>query len=149
MRGYRYEGFYQQSSEEIWQATCTSVQTALLSADVPRERVKAIGFDATCSLVALGEDFSPVSVSPLHEPEQNIVVWLDHRAVEQAERINSTGHPCLSNVGGKVSPEMEIPKLLWLVENMPHVIDRATTFLDLADFMVFRATGEVRLASSR
>jgi ribulose kinase len=41
-------------------------------------------------------------------------MWMDHRAAEQAETINSTRHPVLKYCGGKISLEMQTPKLLWL-----------------------------------
>ena len=36
------------------------------------------------------------------------------RAKEEAAMINSTKHELLDNVGGSVSLEMQLPKLLWL-----------------------------------
>src|SRR5262249_46622317 len=68
---------------------------------------------------------------------------MDHRAVEQAQRINDTGHDVLKFVGGKISPEMETPKLLWLLENRPSVFAAAWQFFDLADFLTWRATGDL------
>ena len=45
---------------------------------------------------------------------RNVIMWMDHRAGEQASFINSTKHDVLQFVGGKMSLEMEPPKLLWL-----------------------------------
>ena len=104
--------------------------------------VCGVGFDATCSLVVLDEDNRPVTVSPDGRDEQNVVVWMDHRALEQSQRINATGHAVLKYVGGRISPEMETPKLLWLKENLPQTWQRAARFMDLPDFLVYRATGE-------
>ena len=56
-------------------------------------------------------------------------------------RINATPHEVLRYVGGGVSPEMETPKLLWLKETAPRAWTRAKRFLDLPDFLVYRATG--------
>lgn len=134
--------FVEQSSADIWNACCRAVREALAKAGAGAENVKGIGFDATCSLVALDANDRPVSLSPTGRDAQNVIVWMDHRAVAQAERINRTKHPVLRYVGGVISPEMETPKLLWLKENMPDAWKRATRFFDLPDFLTYRATGD-------
>jgi D-ribulokinase len=133
----------EQSSGEIWQAVCDSVKEALAQAAVSPEQIAGIGFDATCSLVVLGEGGRSLPVGPSEQAERDIIVWMDHRAVEQAERINATGHEVLKFVGGKISPEMETPKLLWLLENRPAVFEAAWQFFDLTDFLTWRATGDL------
>jgi len=139
------EHFAEQSSEDIWQAACFSVRDALQQAGIAPSAVSGISYDATCSLVALDADDKPITISPGGNAEQNIIVWMDHRAIKQAERINATKHRVLKFVGGKISPEMEPPKLLWLKENLPATWKNAAKFFDLADFMTYRSTGiEVR-----
>jgi D-ribulokinase len=133
----------EQSSGEIWNAVCHAVKDALSQAAVSPDQVAGIGFDATCSLVALGEGGQPLPVGPSEQAERDIIVWMDHRAVAQAERINATGHEVLKFVGGKISPEMETPKLLWLLENRPSVFAAAWQFFDLTDFLTWRATGDL------
>ena len=83
----------------------------------------------------------PVTVSRGGDNRWNVIVWMDHRAVAQADRINQTGHDVLRYVGGVISPEMETPKLLWLQEQLPASFQRTARFLDLADFLSYRATG--------
>ena len=46
---------------------------------------------------------------------------LPPRAKEEAATINSTNHELLNNVGGNVSLEMQMPKLLWLSKHRPEV----------------------------
>jgi FGGY-family pentulose kinase len=127
--------FVEQSSNDIWSACCKVVRAALANANIKKEQIKGLGFDATCSLVILGKDDQPIT-------ERNVIVWMDHRAIEQAERINATHHKVLDYVGGNISPEMETPKLLWLKENEPEIWQEARHFFDLPDFLVYRATGE-------
>lgn len=103
--------------------------------------VKGISFDATCSLVALEDGFKPVTVSPTKRANQNIIVWMDHRATGEAATVNATGHQVLRYVGGKISPEMEPPKLMWIKKNLKQTWKKASKFMDLADYMVYRATG--------
>lgn len=136
------EDFAEHSSNDIWRAVGAAVRAALAEARAPKEAVRGLGFDATCSLVALGEGDAPVTVSPTGDDDRNVIVWMDHRATDQAARINRTGHEVLRYVGGAVSPEMQTPKLLWLKEKMPGSWGRAKKFLDLPDFLAYRATGQ-------
>lgn len=93
-----------------------------------------MGFDATCSLVIFGTDL-----------KWDVIMWMDHRAKAETAFINGLHHPVLNYVGGKVSLEMETPKLLWLKKNRPDIFDKATAFFDLPDFLTFKATGnEIR-----
>jgi len=131
----------EQSSSDIWNACGRAVRAAMKIADVPSSAVKGVGFDATCSLVALDHAGNPLSVSPSGDPERNVIVWMDHRAIAEARRINETGDEVLRFVGGVISPEMQTPKLLWLKRHLPATYDGARHFFDLADYLSFRATG--------
>lgn len=133
----------EQSGNDIWQAVVRAVRGAMAASGVAPERVRGLGIDATCSLVVLGADGTPLPVGDPAHPERNVIVWMDHRAVDQAKSINATGHRVLDYVGGRISPEMETPKLLWLKENRPDVYARAWQFMDLADFLTWRATGSL------
>ena len=133
----------EQSSTQIWAAVCDSVHAAMRSAAIDPAQIAGIGFDATCSLVVIGPDGAPLPVGPSGDPDRNVIVWMDHRAIDQASRINATNHPVLRYVGGVISPEMQTPKLLWLRENRPQVFDAAWQFLDLADFLTWRASGSL------
>ncbi|WP_419900415.1 FGGY-family carbohydrate kinase [Roseomonas sp. USHLN139] len=129
----------QQSSEDIWAAIASAIRAALLG--IGQVTVRGLGFDATCSLVVLDRDFRPVTVSPDGAAEQDIIVWMDHRAADQAARINAGDHAVLRHVGGRVSLEMQTPKLLWLREHLPDSFGRAAHFFDLPDYLTWRATG--------
>jgi FGGY-family pentulose kinase len=132
---------YEQSSADIWQQTCAAVRQAVADCGLPRDAITGVGFDATCSLVAVGAGGRPVSVTEDADPARDIVMWMDHRAVAEAAEINATNDPALAYVGGEVSVEMELPKLLWLRRHVPDRYATAWRFLDLADYMVWRASG--------
>lgn len=141
---YREGGsIVEQSSEDIWKTVLKATHGALAMADVKPEEIRGIGFDATCSLVVLGKNGTPLPVGDSDHPERNIMVWMDHRALEQAERINAGKHRVLDYVGGRISPEMETPKLLWLKENRPEIYANAWQFMDLTDYLTWRATGDL------
>ena len=109
--------------------------------NIETSQIKGIGFDATCSLVVLGANHEPISVSPTGNDQQNIIMWMDHRAAQETETINKTQHSVLKFVGGKVSLEMQLPKLLWLKTNSPQAWSKAKAFFDLPDYLTWRATG--------
>ncbi|SMQ64669.1 D-ribulokinase [Devosia lucknowensis] len=137
----------EQSSNDIWRAICASVREALRVAKMQAGDIGGIGVDATCSLVVLGQGGAPLPVGPSEDPERNVIVWMDHRAIDQARRITSQGHDVLRYVGGTISPEMETPKLLWLKEHRPQVFDAAENFFDLADYLTWRMSGSLSRSS--
>jgi D-ribulokinase len=129
------------SSEDIWAAACAAVREAVGEAGVAPESVAGLSFDATCSLVVLDAKGGSLPVGPSGDPRRDTIVWMDHRAVAEADEINAGRHDVLRYVGGAISPEMESPKLLWLARHMPETFARASHFLDLTDFLAYRATG--------
>lgn len=134
--------FVEQSSTDIWHAVCAAVKIACQAADVASGDICGIGFAATCSLVALGADDSPVTVSLTGDARRNVIVWMDHRATDQADRINAMHSPVLQFVGGALSPEMQPPKLLWVKENLKESWAVAFRWMDLSDWLTYRASGD-------
>ncbi|KKA22072.1 D-ribulokinase [Rasamsonia emersonii CBS 393.64] len=137
------QGYYEQSTSDIWRCICISVQRAISQHNINPSWIRGIGFDATCSLAVFSNDTDePVSVTgPNFDTDRNVILWLDHRPVEETEKINATNHNLLRYVGGKMSIEMEIPKILWLKNNMPKELFDRCKFYDLADALTHIATG--------
>jgi D-ribulokinase len=134
----------EQSSSDIWAACAASVRAAMAKTGLPPSSVKGIGFDATCSLVVLDAAAEPLTVSPSGDAQRNVIVWMDHRAIAEAREVNDSHDDVLRYVGGSISPEMEIPKLLWLKRHLPSSYRSAGHFFDLADYLSFRATGSMQ-----
>jgi FGGY-family pentulose kinase len=132
---------FEQSSRDIWQQTCAAVRQAVLESKVAVSAIRGIGFDATCSLVAVGADGAGVSVAEDGDPDRDIIMWMDHRAGAEAADINATRDPALAYVGGEVSVEMELPKVLWLRRHFPERHASVRRYFDLADYLAWRATG--------
>src|SRR5258705_5118289 len=134
-------GVVEQSSSEIWAACAASVRAAMAEAAIPPSAVKGLGFDATCSLVVLDAAANPLTVSASGDERRNVFVWVELRATAAVRQINDTLDEVLRYVGGSISPEMEIPKLLWLKRYLSSTYRSAGHFFDLADYLSFRATG--------
>jgi len=58
---------FEQSSQEIWAAVVSTITQVIKTSSISPHDVKGIGFDATCSLVALNKNFDPICISPLHK----------------------------------------------------------------------------------
>lgn len=120
---------------DIWGAVCVAVAACLAKVPGAAERVAALAFDATSSLYL--ETGGP---APL-EDGADVVCWMDHRGEAEAAEIDASGHRFLAFVGGSISPEMHLPKLLWLKRNRPGGLAGITAARDLCDELAFRATG--------
>jgi FGGY-family pentulose kinase len=135
--------FAEHDSTQIWSAVCAAVRGAMAAAGASPTDIAGIGFDATCSLVVRDAQGAPVPVSRGGESNWDTIVWLDHRALAEAEECTRTGHEVLDYIGGVMSPEMEVPKLMWLKRNLPQSWARAGMMFDLADFLSWKATGSL------
>lgn len=155
----------------VWAAVVSSIRAACAELDAVdnsggvfdvRDRIGGIGFDATCSLVAVeSKTGNPVSVveqevaggasSPNTASESpstvyDVVLWLDHRALKETEAINASESEVVKSVrrhfGGRFSPENEPGKLLHLKKHMPPEAWASTSFFDLADWLAFKCVGK-------
>lgn len=137
----------EQSTSDIWRCICSSIRRALDQHNIDADTVRGIGFDATCSLTVFNsETDEPVCITgPNFDNreghDRNVILWLDHRPVDETVKINNTNHNLLRYVGGKMSIEMEIPKVLWLKNNMPKELFDKCKFYDLTDALTHMATG--------
>lgn len=69
-------------------------------------------------------------------------MWLDHRPTTENKDIgDALGPDLIKYFGGKMSPEFEICKVLWLKKHMPPELFDKCAFYDLADALVHIATG--------
>ena len=128
-------------STQIWEAVGAAVRAALREAAAAPNDVAAIAFDATCSLVVRGRGGEPLPVARDAEARWDTMVWLDHRAMAEAAACTASGDVVLGNLGGVMSPEMQIPKLMWLKRHLPESWARMGDCFDLVDFLSFSATG--------
>jgi FGGY-family pentulose kinase len=133
--------FAEHDSEQVWNAVCAAMRGALQAASADPADIAGISFDATCSLVVRDALGRQLSVSPGGEARWDTIVWLDHRALNEAGECTRSGHAVLDFIGGVMSPEMETPKLMWLKRHMPATWSQAGYFFDLADFLTWKASG--------
>ncbi|WP_088348305.1 MULTISPECIES: FGGY-family carbohydrate kinase [Rhodomicrobium] len=119
--------------DDIWAAVCAATRDVLAAA--PGARIAGIAIDATSSTY-----FEADGARPL-DGDADVICWMDHRGEAEAEEIGASGDRYLDYVGGTVSPEMYLPKILWLKRHRPQAWARVTAVRDLADEIARRATG--------
>lgn len=138
------QDFVNQSSNDIWQSISKVTKQVISEAKIDPAQVKGIAFDATCSLVATRGPASKetLAVGPdFSNKEQDVILWMDHRAHDETAAIKASGHPLLKYVGGQMSIEMEVPKMMWLSRHMPEEDFKQAHFYDLSDWLTMHSTG--------
>ncbi|RIV16427.1 ribulokinase, partial [Klebsiella pneumoniae] len=78
-------------SADSWNAVCIAGGQTRADAAIPASSVAAFGFDATCSLVVRELQGQQVTVSTAGEERFDTIVWLDHRAIAQADFLSTSG----------------------------------------------------------
>lgn len=107
---YPVPGRAEQNAEHWWVGLKEALRDCLN--EITEEQRKNIVSGCVCAtsstVVPVNEDINPLSPA---------ILWMDNRAVDQADRINATKHPVLRYCGDADSPEWMIPKVLWIKEN--------------------------------
>jgi L-ribulokinase len=112
-------------------------------------KVRGITIDTTGSTPCLADETgTPLALNPelAGEPDAMFVLWKDHTAVAQAERINQLarswgGEDFTKYEGGIYSSEWFWAKVLKLVENKTPAIAAAHTVVEHCDWMPALLTG--------
>lgn len=125
-------GWAEQDPADWWKAAQDTVRRCIFEGKVQPEEIAAISVSASSCTI--------LPVDRFGNPKYRAIMWMDVRAVEQAERINATHNPILKYAGGHESPEWMIPKALWLKENMPDVFANADYIVECHNWMIFKLT---------
>jgi D-ribulokinase len=121
--------------DEIWAAVCAAIRAAIADAPGAAAAIAGVAIDATSSTY-----FETKGGRPLLG-DADVVCWMDHRSEREAEEIGASGDRYLDHVGGTVSPEMYLPKILWVKRHTPEAWARVTAVRDLSDEVARRVTG--------
>ena len=100
-------GHAEHDSEDIWRAVCAAVRRrARRPASRPEDgRRHQLRRDLLAGRARPRRRASS-AVSTSGERRWDTIVWLDHRALAEADECTATGHRVLDFIGGVMSPEM-------------------------------------------
>ena len=125
------------NTDDIWHCLVESVNNLLALSSYSSSDIKAIGIDATASLVLLNEGMTPLPMPD--NPDCDVYGWMDHRALAQAEQITKlmqASHP-----GQKIIPEHNLARVLWVKLQQPQLWLQCHCIMDLYDYLVWKLTG--------
>lgn len=127
---YRPKASYaEQDPEEYWAAICDATAKVVLKAQVDPSKARGMVFGAIWkSVIPVDKDIRPLRRS---------IIWLDSRAVKEADEINK-------RIGEDWYLPMDYwPKLLWLYRNEPEIYDRAYKIIGVNSYLGWKATGNL------
>ena len=123
-------------AEEYWKRFAEVTRALLEKANVAAEEIEALAISSQGeTLIALDEADRPLG---------NAIVWLDNRAVKEADELRTT-FGCRAVYEHSGQPDMlatwPAAKILWLRRNRPEVFANAKRYLLLEDWLLYRLTG--------
>ncbi|MBN2322624.1 MAG: xylulose kinase [Spirochaetes bacterium] len=135
---YPEPGWAEQDPKEWWEALVEATHTTLQKSKINPEEIAAVGVDGTSSTtVLLNNDLQTIG---------SAILWMDNRSAPQARKIFDTKDPVLNRSQAGVSAEWMIPKILWIKENRPTIYKKTQLFMEQADWINLRLTGEEALS---
>lgn len=135
---YPSPGWAEQNPDEWWESLVEVTNKALEKSRINADDIIAICVDGTSSTV--------VCLDKNYKCLRSAILWMDNRSALQAQKIFKTNDPVLKRSQAGVSAEWMIPKLLWLKENEPDIYEKACYFMEQADWINFKLTGELSLS---
>ncbi len=126
-------GWSEQNPEEIFFAVIKNLN-ALYNELIPAIPV-AVSFSAAMhSLIAVDSNGSPISPC---------LIWADNRAAEIADQIRNSpqGQKWYQLSGVPVHAMSPFCKLIWIRQHQPDLFEKASKFLGIKDYVIFRLTG--------
>jgi len=129
------DGWAEYRFSNIWNATTKAVRDVVSINPTAAASLRGIAIDATSSL------YLEIEPDEAEIQDPDVICWMDHRAECVVSDIHATHHRYLDFVGGSMSPEQYLPKLLWLKRFQPEKYKRLKSIRDLSDAIAYRMTG--------
>lgn len=126
------------------------VPEVMALAGILPEQVVGIGVDITSSTVIPTDDKAmPLCLKPefASRPHAWMKLWKHHGAIDIADRMvevaKARGEKWLSYYGDWISSELFMPKVVETAVRDPEVFENTYTFLEAADWIVWKLTGKL------
>ena len=118
---------------ELWESVTTLIKAVIAKTNAT---ISAISVTSMAeAVVAIDEQGNPVG---------DIIAWFDTRSMQEAQWLADTftKEKLFSITGLDVNPIFSLPKILWVRKHQPEIYEKAKKWLQMADFMLMKLTGE-------
>ena len=120
-------GWGEQDPEDYWQGVCCVTRQAIAESGISPSQIGAIAFGTLWKGV--------IPVDSEGNALRSSILWLDSRATEQAKQLNEHFKTT------RFVPTDYWSKLMWLWQNEPDLVEKATWILEVNSYLKYRATG--------
>ena len=126
----------EEDPEEIFEAVISGLTEVMRRGDVKPGELKGVSFSSAMhSLILMDEKDQPLT---------RVITWADNRASKYADQLkqNGLGQELYSHTGVPTHPMSPLIKLIWLRNEQPELFKKATHFIGIKDYILFRLYGE-------
>lgn len=129
------KNYAEQDPEEIWNATKETLRELAIKYPQIVENIKGISFS--------GQMHGLVLIDRHGNPVCNMIIWQDHRSVDQREKIynlvpeETFNHTTLN----QLSPGYLVMSLMWMKEHQPEIYEKADLLLLPKDYIRYKMCG--------
>jgi xylulokinase len=128
----------EQSAENYWEAFKISVKRVMEKSQVEKDKVLSLSISAQGETLAFFDNNMQIL--------GNFIVWMDTRAQEEAEIINSlfSAEEILEVTGqGKIISLYPACKVLWMKRKHPEIFRKTSKIMLLEDYIFYLLTGRI------
>jgi len=128
-------GWAEQDADVYWRSFCSVVSKLLSHPEARTSKIVGLGISG------LTPDCLPINSKG--EPLGPAILWLDRRAVKEAEWLKShmDEDEILQLTGNSIDPYFGLVKLLWVKNNAEELYKKAYKFVNVKDYIVGKLTG--------
>jgi xylulokinase len=121
--------FAEQNPTDYWNAVCVTTKRMLEQGSIAASDISAVVFCTQWKAI--------IPTDAQGNALANAIIWLDHRALEQAQRLNVM-------LGTSVYIGSDyLSKIMWLKENRPDIWERTACVMDAGCYLKYKACGTI------
>jgi len=133
---YPSPSFVEQDANIWWDSIKKTTERAIVKSGIDKTDIVSL------SVTNQRETIVPVDKegNPLH----NALVWQDRRTIDQVQYIEKQVgiEQVYKTTGLTIDPYFSASKILWFKDNKPEIYNKAHKFLLVADFIIYKLTGQ-------